>query len=193
MADVSGWVQSWQAGDERGAEALYAFFRERTFRLAFGLLGDWGDAEEAAQDALTYALLNIKRYDPERARFSTWLHMITVSRCRDRYRRRRFPSISLNAWFRRGGDVENETRGPEDLTIQTETRGEVWRAVQELDRDLREAIVLRYWAGHTYREMGEILGCPLRTAQSRVRLAFQKLHAALDPADFKKISEEKAL
>ncbi len=119
--------------------------------------------------------------------------MITVSRCRDRYRRRRYPSLSLNAWFRRGGDVEDETPGPEDLTIQMETRGQVWQAVQKLDRDLREAIVLRYWAGHTYREMGEILGCPLRTAQSRVRLAFHQLHAALDPADLQSIAEEKAL
>jgi RNA polymerase sigma-70 factor (ECF subfamily) len=193
MADDTGWVQSWQAGDERAAETLYHHYRERTYRLAFGLLGDSGDAEEAAQDALTYALLNIKRYDPERARFSTWLHMITVSRCRDRYRRRRNPALSLDAWFRRGGEVEDETPGPEDFTIQAETRGQVWRAVQELDRDLREAIVLRYWAGHTYREMGEILGCPLRTAQSRVRLAFQRLHSALDPADLKSIAEEKAL
>jgi len=29
--------------------------------------------------------------------------------------------------------------------------------------------VLRYWAGHTYQEIAKIMGCPLPTAQSRVR------------------------
>jgi len=47
---------------------------------------------------------------------------------------------------------------------------------------LREAILLRYWAGHTYQEMADILGCPLRTAQSRVRLAYKQLRVVLAPA-----------
>jgi DNA-directed RNA polymerase specialized sigma24 family protein len=53
--------------------------------------------------------------------------------------------------------------------------------VQALSPQLREAILLRYWAGHTYQEMADILGCPLRTAQSRVRLAYQRLRVSLDP------------
>jgi DNA-directed RNA polymerase specialized sigma24 family protein len=103
MADVNVMVQRWQAGEERAAELLYNRFRERTFRLAYGLLGDAIEAEEAAQDALTYALLNINRYDAKRASFGTWLHTITVSRCRDRYRRRRMSTFSLQSWRGRGG------------------------------------------------------------------------------------------
>lgn len=193
MTDVSAWVQRWQAGDERAAELLYYRFRERTFRLAVGLLGDAAEAEEAAQEALTYALLNIKRYDANRASFSTWLHTITVSRCRDRYRRRRVPSLSLNAWFGRGGDVADTAPSPEKLAVEAETRSQVWRAVQNLDPTLREAIVLRYWAGHTYKEIGEILGCPLRTAQSRVRLAFEKLQSEFDRSELNGLGEERVL
>ena len=193
MTEVSALVQRWQDGDERAAEVLYNRFRQRTFRLAFGLLGDQAEAEEAAQDALAYALLNIKRYDTNRASFSTWLHTITVSRCRDRYRRRRAPILSLNAWFGRGGDVADTSPGPERLAVESETWGQVWRAVQKLDPSLREAIVLRYWAGHTYREIGEIVGCPLRTAQSRVRLAFQQLQLALAPVELNDLEKENAL
>jgi RNA polymerase sigma-70 factor (ECF subfamily) len=190
MTDVSAWVQRWQAGDERAAELLYNRFRELTFRLAFGLLGDGAQAEEAAQEALTYALLNIKRYDATRAKFSTWLHTITVSRCRDRYRRRRLPSLSLNGWFGRGGDVADTAPGPEKLAMKAETRSQVWQAVQGLDPTLREALVLRYWAGHTYKEIGEILGCPLRTAQSRVRLAFEKLQIEFGGLELNGLGEE---
>jgi len=74
--------------------------------------------------------------------------------------------------------------------IQAETRSQVWEAVQALSRPLREAVLLRYWAGHTYREMGEILDCPVPTAQSRVRLAYKRLRAILAPADLVGLREE---
>ena len=183
MPDVSGLIRRWQAGDERAAEALYGHYRDSVFRLACGLLGDAADAEEVAQDALAYALVNIYRYDPRRASFATWLHTITVSRCRDRYRRRRLTSLSLATWLQRGGDVADSAPGPERHAVQAETRSRVWEAVQALSQPLREAVLLRYWAGHTYREMAEILGCPVPTAQSRVRLAYKRLRATLAPAD----------
>lgn len=190
MPDVSGLIQRWQAGDERAAETLYNHHRDSVFRLAYGLLGNAADAEEVAQDALTYALVNIHRYDPGRASFATWLHIITVSRCRDRRRRRWLPSLSLTAWLQRGRDVPDSAPGPEHCAIQAETRSQVWEAVQALSRPLREAILLRYWAGHTYREMAEILDCPVPTAQSRVRLAYKRLRATLAPADLVDLREE---
>jgi RNA polymerase sigma-70 factor (ECF subfamily) len=183
MIDVERMIERWCDGDDRAAEALYNHFRERTFYLAYGLLGDAADAEEAAQDALTYALLNIRRYDPERASFATWLHTIAVSHCRDHYRRQRRPRLSLERWLGRGHDPHDPSPGPERRVMAGEVKSEVWQAVHELKPILREAIVLRYWLGHTYREMAEILDCPLRTAQSRVRLAFQELQARLTAAE----------
>jgi RNA polymerase sigma-70 factor (ECF subfamily) len=183
MPGIDVLIERWQAGDERAAEALYDQHRDLAFRLAYGLLDESADAEEVAQDALAYTLTHIARYDPQRGSFVTWLHTITVSRCRDRQRRRRLTSLSLTAWLQRGGTLPDPALDPECHMILQETRSDVWKAVQALSPLLREAILLRYWADHTYREMAEILGCPLRTAQSRVRLAYQRLRAALAPAD----------
>jgi RNA polymerase sigma-70 factor (ECF subfamily) len=183
MPDISALIERWQAGDERAAEALYNHCWEPVFRLAYGLLGDPADAEEVAQDATAYALTHISRYDSQRGRFTTWLHTITVSRCRDRQRRRRLPSLSLTAWLQRGGSIPDPAPEPERRIILQETRSEVWTAVQALSPRLREAILLRYWAGHTYREMAEIMDCPVPTAQSRVRLAYQRLRKTLTPAE----------
>jgi RNA polymerase sigma-70 factor (ECF subfamily) len=167
MSDVNGLIQRWQAGDERAAEALYDHHRASVFRLAYGLLGEPADAEEVAQDALTYALVNIHRYDARRASFATWLH--------------------------RGGDVADLTPGPERRAIRAETHGQIWDAVLALSQPLREAVLLRYWAGHTYREMADVLGCPLPTAQSRVRLAYKQLRKILAPARFFDLIEEETL
>lgn len=181
--NVDAWINRWRQGDERAAELLYSHFRDQTYRLAYGLLGHREDAEEVTQDALTYALINVKKYDRSKAAYSTWLHTITVSRCRDKRRRKILPSFSLTTWLQRGQDLPDNGPNPEQVTAVNETHSDLWQAVQGLKPNYREAIVLRYWAGHTYREMAEILDCPVPTAQSRVRLAYDKLKVVLaEPA-----------
>jgi RNA polymerase sigma-70 factor (ECF subfamily) len=180
MLDTNLLIERWCDGDERAAEALYNHYQADIFRLAYGILRNWIEAEDVMQETLIYALNKIHNYDPTRASFRTWLSVITVSRCRDRQRRRR-PLLSLSMWFSEDDDVDvAETATPyEEQVIRDETSSEVWTAVQTLSPRLREAILLRYWGGYTYREMADILKCPIRTAQSRVRLAYRNLSDAL--------------
>jgi RNA polymerase sigma-70 factor (ECF subfamily) len=190
MPEINALIKRWQAGDEHAAEAIYNRYRDTAFKLAYTLLGNPADAEEVAQDALTYALTRIERYDPLRARFSTWLHTVTVSRCRNKRRRRYLPSVSLVAWSTRGGDAPDPAPGPEHQAISKTTRDEVWEALETLSPRLREAIVLRHWADYTYQEIGDILGCSMRTAQSRVRLAHKRLKTILAPSDLATLEEK---
>jgi DNA-directed RNA polymerase specialized sigma24 family protein len=65
MSDLPGLIQRWQAGDESAAEAIYSQYWDSTFILAHSLLDNPADAEEVAQDVLTYALAHIDRYEPQ--------------------------------------------------------------------------------------------------------------------------------
>ena len=190
MANLEVLIERWRAGDERAAEAIYNLHRDRTFRLTFALLGNTEDAEEAAQDALAYALLNIVHFDEKRSQFTTWLYMITVSRSRDVLRKRRVSSFSLTEWLRSHRSPFDPHPGPEQKAEISEMRHTIWDAVQSLNPMLREAIVLRHWGGRTYQEIAEIVGCPMKTAQSRVRLAHQKLAQTLSETDLQQIAEE---
>lgn len=188
-------IQRWQAGDERAAELLYQQHHKRVFHLAYGLLGDAAEAEEAAQDALTYALLNIGRYEPHLSQFSTWLHTITVSRCRDRQRKRRLATFSLASWLGWGKEAAPLADNPERRLVAKEAQSAVWTAVHTLPPLLREAIVLRHWGGangdgHTYREIATIVGCPIGTAQSRVRLAYEQLSQQLSVDELTHLVED---
>ena len=160
------------------------------WRLAYGLLGNMEDAEEAAQDALAYALLHIHQFDDRRSQFTTWLYRITVSRSRDILRKRRVPTFSLNNWLRDRQNPTDFRPGPEERAEKKENQNSVWDALQILSPDLREAILLRHWSNCTYQEIAEITNCPMKTAQSRVRLAHQKLAHILEAVDFQKTAEE---
>jgi RNA polymerase sigma-70 factor (ECF subfamily) len=175
MTELNVLIQRWQAGDERAAEAIFNRFRGSLFGLALALLGNAADAEEVTQDTLTYALTHIHKYDGNRAKFSTWLHTITVSRCRNKRRRKLLPTLSFLIWFNKGGDVADPTPSPERQAIAEAVRDEVWQAIQTLNQPLREAVVLRYWTDYTYQEIADILGCTKRAARSRVQSAHQKL------------------
>ena len=189
MSDIDALIQHWRAGDERAAEAIYNQYRGITFGLAFALLGNSADAEEVTQDALTYALTHIGQYKPQRAKFSTWLHTITVSRCRNKQRRRVLPGLALFAWLKQGGDIPDPTPGPENQILAGTIRTEVWQAIHSLKPALREAIVLRYWADYTYPEMAAILGCSARVARSRVQTAHQQLEPILTQTGLVNIKE----
>jgi RNA polymerase sigma-70 factor (ECF subfamily) len=190
MKNLELLIERWRAGDERAAEMLYNQYQEQTFRLAYGLLGNTADAEEAAQDALTYALLHIHHFDERRSKFTTWLHTITVSRSRDLLRKRRAPTFSLTAWLQNRQSPRDSQPGPEQRATKKEARNAVWDALQELSPMLREAAILRHWGNLTYQEIAEILGCTMKTAQSRVRLAHQKLARILDEDDLQQTAEE---
>lgn len=192
MADIDILIERWRAGEQRAAETIYDLHKDRTFRLAYALLDNLEDAEEVAQDALAYALLNIGQYDDRRSKFTTWLHMITVSRSRDKLRKRRLPTFSISEWLKKRQHIQDPHPGPELLAEKNETQNHIWTAVQQLSPALREAVVLRHWGGHTYQEMGEIIGCPMKTAQSRVRLAHKSLAKHLSQTDYQKIVEEVA-
>ena len=190
MANMETLIERWLSGDQHAAEALFDLHQERTFRLAYGLLGNREDAEEAAQDALAYALRNIRRFDRKRSRFTTWLYMITVSRCRDRLRKRQTRILPLSGWLFGARLAADPRPGPERQVVLGETSGAIWQAVQALSPILREAVLLRHWGGHTYQEIAEIVGCPMKTAQSRVRLAHQKLARSMADVDIGIIPEE---
>lgn len=183
-------VRRAQDGDERAARQLFEMYNLRTYRLALGLLGDEADAEEVAQDALTYALLNITRYRAELSSFSTWLHTITVSRARDKRRRKILPSIPMGQWLGMGNQIRDYTPGPEAHAMRQETEGGLVFAMNQLSPKLREAIVLRFYGDCTYKEMGDIMGCSLNTARSRLRLAIEKLRVQLGEEQYRWLATE---
>ncbi|HEY1013739.1 MAG TPA: RNA polymerase sigma factor, partial [Herpetosiphonaceae bacterium] len=165
-------------GEEWALQALYDEARGRVFRLALAVLGDAGSAEEAMQDSLEYALTHLDRFDPDRSAWTTWLHTITISRCRDRLRRRRLLALPLL-----GGLLARDPP-PERLAEQRELTGSLHAALLRLSPAVREAVALRFLDECSFIEIGRILGCGEKTAQSRVRIGLNKLRALLegDPA-----------
>lgn len=166
--------------DQTAYAALYERFAAGLYRLCYSLVLDRQDAEDVAQESFVYAFKNLQRFDASKASFKTWLYTIAVSRCRNTYRRKRPPMLDLSQLF--GRDLtETETESPEAAVTRQAARDAVEAALSDLSLVLREAVVLRYGHGLTYREIADVMECPQKTAESRVRLAHDRLRQILSP------------
>src|SRR5215204_5011396 len=110
-------------------ESLVTAYQERIFRFALRYCGNREDAEETAQDAFVRAYRALQTYPPDRRRglnLRAWLYTITLNVARNRVRRKRHRSVSIDMQFPGAdGPLEiEETRRdsqPVDTTERRET------------------------------------------------------------------------
>lgn len=176
--EVNTLIQACLAGDQTAYTDLYDYFATGIYRLCYSLVFQRQDAEDVMQETFVYAFKNLHRFDPSRASFKTWLYTIAVSRCRNTYRRKRLPHIDLGQLFRQEIAAPRSER-PEAELARKQMQDALYQALQSLTPALREAVVLRYGHGLTYREIADVMGCPPKTAESRIRLAHQHLRHIL--------------
>lgn len=179
--EVRALIEQCLRGDQAAFAQLYAMHAPAIHRLCYSLLLSRHDAEDIMQEVFVYAFKNLRRFEPERAAFKTWLYTIAVSRCRNTYRRKRLLQVDLGQVFGLNlAAPRSET--PEAVLAQHSAQELLAKALAELSPSLREAVVLRYGHGLTYREIAEIMECPPKTAESRVRLAHDQLRWRLNHA-----------
>lgn len=155
-------------------EALVAAHEDRLFTIALRVLGNRGDAEEAAQDAFVRAYRALEGYDPARIhdlRLSGWLTTILLNVCRNRTRVRRVQTSELA--------FEPAAEPAVDPVGRHETK-EAWAGLlARLPVAQRTAIVLRHVDGLSYAEMAEALDRPEGTLKAQVHRGLATLREAI--------------
>ncbi len=175
-------IQRCLEGDEFAFQILYNQHSGMVYRLAFSLLQNKEDAEEVLQDSFDYAFRKLSHYDSNKSAFKTWLYRITVSRCRNKRRRKWLPSFSLNQYPEQ--NIRDHNAPAPDYILELDDQQKIiWQALGELSLKLRETAILRYYHGLRYHEIGEVLGIPAKTAESRMRLALKALREYLEQDD----------
>jgi RNA polymerase sigma-70 factor (ECF subfamily) len=167
--DDAVWVSRCLLGDASAFEVLVERYGRILFALAFRLSGNREDAEDIAQNALLRAYERLETYDPDRPFFS-WIYRIGVNEGLN-FRRAQRPHEPL--------ELARSTAATGDLAAQLETGERVQDALMSLGREHREVVVLKYFTGLSYREIGDAVGLPEKTVKSRLFAARQELEARL--------------
>lgn len=160
-------------GDRDAVARLYERHASRVYAVARRLAGDDEQAADWAQEAWIRVFRALPSFRGE-ARFTTWLHRITVNAALHGHRsnqRRRARMDEL-------GTVSNQHHQNDSPLI----RMTLERAVDRLPPGMRQVLVLHDIEGYTHEEIGEMLGVKPGTCKSQLFKARAKLREILEPS-----------
>lgn len=175
--DELTWIKQSLNGDQVAFGQLMYRYTGAVYNLAYRMLGDAQDAEDASQEIFLRAYTRLDSFDQAR-RFSTWLLSIASNYCVDRLRRRRWHWVTLDdAAFQ----VPSPQAGPERMALRHEQQQMVQRALQRLPEHYRLVTILRYWNDLSYDEIAQVTGLTESTIKTRLHRARHMLADALGP------------
>jgi RNA polymerase sigma-70 factor (ECF subfamily) len=170
----SEWIQQARAGDQNAFGRLVVAYQTPVYNLAYRMLGNAAEAEDASQEAFLRAYTHLRSYDPERP-FRSWLLSITSHYCIDRLRRRRINWLSLEEEIAVPDQPTSNSPNPEAAATQHEREAQIQQMLATLSPTDRAAITLRYWYDCSYDEIAEMLGLTVSAVKSRLHRARRAL------------------
>lgn len=193
-AEEADLVARARRGDIDAFDLLVRRNQDWLYNFLFRLTGSEADARDLSQDVFLSAWRAMGRFTGE-SRFSTWLYAIATNAARSHGRHlavaRRVTPASLDAEGPDGAVREFAAGGgsPSAPIERREAREKVQEALDALEPDLREAIVLREIEGLDYATIAQALAVPLGTVKTRIhraRLALrEKMKGYLEPREAK--------
>ena len=163
------------AGDPGAAETLTSRHLDRIVAFATRMLGSDLDAEDVAQDAFTRLWEHAARWEPERARVSTWLHRVASNLCIDRLRRRRSDVVDVDSLT---SDLRD---GPAGRAEAAELGAHVRAALAALPERQRLALALCHYQGLRHDEAAAAIGVSVDALESLLARARRSMRERLHP------------
>ncbi len=168
------WVEGCRGGDLDTYESLYLSQSGRMKSVAFNLLGNLADAEDAVQEAFLKIYRSIGGFRG-RCAFTTWIYRILVNTCYDLRRSRRHADESKSL-----DDNESPLFDPALTTSATHPlRLALHKGLAQLNERNRAVFLLFKAEGFTHAEVAEILDIPEGTSKSALFEAKQALRKIL--------------
>ncbi len=195
MTNEADWIKLARAGDQSAFGRLVMAYQTPVYNLAYRMLGNAAEAEEAAQETFLRAYTHLRSYDPQR-RFRSWLLSIASHYCIDRLRRRRITWLPLedeiavaSGSTTRLSSAQSEpakvsfpsgSPNPEAVVAEREREAYIQGLLAGLSPTDRAAITLRYWNDCSYEEIAETLNLTVSAVKSRLHRARRALAETME-------------
>ena len=163
------WLAQFRRGDQAAFGRLVEAYQRPVYNLAYRMLGDASEAEDATQETFVRMYTKLHTYESGR-KLVSWVLSIASHYCIDRLRRRRVTWLSLDD-DPVAAVLPSHRPGPEELAVRQEARAEVQESVMRLAPGYRAPVILRYWYDFSYEEIAETMGVSVSAVKSRLHRA----------------------
>jgi RNA polymerase sigma-70 factor (ECF subfamily) len=168
-----GILRKAQQGDERAFSIILRTYETPVYNYVLRLTGDKALAEDLTQEVFLRVYQGLPRFSL-RCKFTTWLFQVTKNRVLDELRaKERRPLASVNI------DDVPPLEAVDQPVERVEAIDALWRAVNDLNVDLKMALLLRDVVGLSYNEIADSLEITLATVKWRIFKAREEVQLAL--------------
>ena len=164
------------AGDLHAFEQLYRAYHPRLKRFLANILRRPHLVDEVLNDTMMVVWRQPEKYNGK-SKVSTWIYAIAYRKALKALRRRDEPIEDKTADARPSADP-----GPEQNVGQRQLQTLLLKAMGELSADHRAVVDLTYFHEIGYREIAEIMDCPVDTVKTRMYYARRHLKRVLSGA-----------
>src|SRR5689334_23592573 len=164
-------------GDHAAFGRLVERYKDAIYRLAYRILRNPGDAEDAAQEAFVRAYVAIDSFNPQ-FRFYTWLSTIAQHVCFRSLRSRDWRIVSIDPGLIRASRAHLED-GPETGLLLRERDEAIRGLIGCLPDKYRQVLILRHWHELSYEEIARATELSLSSVKTRLHRARQMLATAI--------------
>jgi RNA polymerase sigma-70 factor, ECF subfamily len=168
-----GVLRKAQRGDERAFSLIVRAYQVPVFNYVLRLVGDRSLAEDLTQEVFLRVFQGLPKFSL-RSKFTTWLFQVTKNRVLDELRATERRPRALVAL-----DDAPPLEVVDAPVEQVETIQALWSAVDDLNPDLKMALLLRDVVGLSYNEIADSLETTLATVKWRIFKAREEVQLAL--------------
>ena len=168
-----GVLRKAQRGDERAFSLIVRAYEIPVFNYVLRLVGDRALAEDLTQEVFIRVFQGLPKFSL-RSKFTTWLFQVTKNRVLDELRASERRPRALVAL-----DDAPPLEVLDAPVEQAETIQALWTAVDELNTDLKMALLLRDVVGLSYNEIADSLDTTLATVKWRIFKAREEVQLSL--------------
>jgi RNA polymerase sigma-70 factor (ECF subfamily) len=162
-----------QQGDERAFSIILRTYETPVYNYVLRLTGDKALSEDLTQEVFLRVFQGLPRFSL-RCKFTTWLFQVTKNRVLDELRaKERRPIAAVNL------DDAPQFEVLDAPVERVEAIDALWRAVNDLNVDLKMALLLRDVVGLSYNEIADSLEITLATVKWRIFKAREEVQLAL--------------
>jgi len=171
-------------GQQNSFSELIDKYKNLVFNIAYRMTNNLDDAEDISQEVFIRVYKSLYNFNPN-YKFSTWLYQVTLNFCRDRFRKGKIPSVSLDAPLNKDGQkdfsslISDSENDPEEIFIEAEQTNFINDLIASLPLKYREVIILRHLRDLSYEEMSKILDISLASVKTRLFRARELLRSKL--------------
>ena len=170
-------IMAARRGDHTAYGELIRRYSDALYRVAYRLLRDHGEAEDACQEAFLRAYTRLETYDSRYA-FYTWISTIVTNICLRMLQKRDWRTINVDPAVLRAAPVFARDE-PEFVLLRKERADVVRRALDALPETYRQVVILRHWHDLSYQEIADATRQSLATVKIRLYRARQMLATQL--------------